>query len=96
MPQPKRPTLAVLATRIGVHLERMERDPMINAALDIGTSKLHPFWRAHVEARGNRIFVQYQDLPFRSESSITREKAEKYLAWLDAGNNGKHWEVLRK
>lgn len=32
----------------------------------------------------------------RMESRLTVADAETYLAWLDAGNVGRHWEMERK
>lgn len=43
---------------------------------------------AHVS--GNRVIIQYVGVCYYT---ITRDQATKYLAWLDAGNIGKHLKL---
>jgi hypothetical protein len=37
--------------------------------------------------------VKYVD--FQGDTSLTRERAERYLEWLDAGNVGTVWQSWR-
>ena len=88
-------TCKEIAARIDAHLKRFEADPEINA-IDprYGTS---PFWRAFAQVkqgtRGAGVRIKY--VGYQIERTICKADAERYLAWLDAGNVGKHWEALR-
>lgn len=84
--------LADIAKRIDAHLKRFEADPKINKARK-GTEGLHPFYVARAHASGRFVYVTY--ITYQGNSHINREEAERYLAWLDAGNVGRHWEALR-
>ncbi len=79
-----------IATKISAHLKRFESDPKINAVSKWGTRSYYcaGAWRA-----GSRVGVRY--VSYQGESNLRTADAEKYLAWLDAGNEGRHWEALR-
>lgn len=94
------------AEKICVHLKRIEADPELNPYFEMRGNKWvrtdnsdnrmkgHRFYNgAYASASGPRIFVTY--VGYQGQSSITREEAEKYLAWLDAGNVGNHFKALR-
>lgn len=77
--------LSEIAARIRAHLKRMEADPAINVRIG-GKMGLSRYYLAGSCASGNRIFLSY--INFQGQSSLKREAALEYLAWLDAGNNG--------
>ncbi|MFN8820303.1 MAG: hypothetical protein ACK5ZA_01035 [Betaproteobacteria bacterium] len=83
--------LAELAERIRTHLERLEADDTVNVSRD-GKRKL--FWCSGACASGNRVFCTY--LSYQGQSSLTRDEATRYLAKLDAGFVGRHFEALRE
>ncbi len=45
---------------------------------------------AHRSGRGIRVVYR----GFQGGVRFTREQAEQYLEWLDAGNFGRHWKML--
>jgi len=94
--------LTVLAGRIGEHLRRFERDPKINRRrrYDRETGKWHDdpqgtgdYYMANAYSNGRRVSVVY--ISYQGGSKLTRAEAMVYLAWLDAGNVGKHFEMER-
>jgi len=84
----KKVGLAEIASRIGQHLRRFEKDAQINKKDDRGLS---PYWNVFAHRNGRYVQVQY--VSYQGHSSLTRAEAEKYLAWLDAGNVGRHYSV---
>lgn len=80
-----------IAKRITAHLKRFEADPKINAPdAKYHTTPYHwpQAWRA-----GNRIGIRY--VSYQTDSYLRAADAENYLAWLDAGNVGKHWWAMK-
>jgi len=49
-------------------------------------------YKAYAWRAGNRVKVRYKS--FWNPSSLTRVEADAYLAWLDAGNNGTHFDWM--
>lgn len=87
----RRPTLKELAARISAHLTRFEWDPTINRRVQ----GLQPYYRAGAWYTGGaKILVKY--IAYQHGTYLTRTEAEAYLTWLDAGNVGTHYSVLRK
>lgn len=83
--------LAQLADRIHAHLKRLESDDTVNVSRD-GKRKL--FWCSGARASGNRVFCTY--VSYQGKTSLTRDEATRYLAKLDAGVVGRHFEALRE
>lgn len=83
------PTLTEIAKRIDAHLKRFEADPELNPT--DARYQTRPFYMAGASRAGNRVSVLY--VAYRSSSTLTRSKAEAYLAWLDAGNVGSHFAM---
>lgn len=81
--------LTEIANRISVHLARFEADKKINK-LTNGTS---PYYHSHAYRGGKFVCVRY--VLYQCTSSLTREQALAYLAWLDDGNVGKHFKFLQ-
>jgi hypothetical protein len=86
----KRLKIAEVARRIDDYLQRFERDPKVNAQNGDG---LRDYYMAHASVGGTRVFVRY--VSYQGQHSLPKWKAEQYLAWLDAGNVGRHFEALR-
>ena len=84
----KTPKLAEIAKRIAAHLYRIEM-----AQPDHGSAR-SLFWNTGAISGGARVFVTY--ISYQGHASLTKADALKYLAWLDAGNVGKHWQALRQ
>lgn len=80
------------AERIGAHLSRIAADPKLNPS-----RKEHGGTRAYfcpaAYARGSRVMVQYSN--YQITSGLTKAEALAYLAWLDAGNVGTHYDAKR-
>lgn len=78
----KPPKLAEVARRISEHLHRFEREQ---------TPKSGRFFFANAWEAGSHVGVTY--VSYQGKSFLTKADALAYLAWLDAGNRGKHWRV---
>lgn len=85
-------TLTEIANKISTHLKRMERDPKINTYIP-GT-RLHRLHWANAYRGGKYVMVCY--ISFQHASTLTREEAERYLAWLDAGNYITHYDMPKE
>lgn len=78
--------LADIALRIADHLARMEKnDP------NHGTTRSR-YWHSNAWPAGSRVGVRY--ISYQAAWKLTRADALEYLAWLDAGNEGRHSEAL--
>lgn len=77
-----------IAEKIRAHLKRFEADPVINA---INVWKTHPYYHANAYRAGSRVAVTY--ISYQHTSNLKREDALEYLAWLDAGNVGRHYAM---
>jgi len=85
-------SLTEIAKRISVHLHRFERDPEINTVhIQSGVRR---FFCAGAYRGGRYVRVIY--ISYQGGSSLTREQAEHYLAWLDAGGIGRHHTALKE
>lgn len=83
--------LSEIAARIDDNLKRFEADPEINRPA--GFSRMKPYFGSRAGATGRYVFVIYID--YQRHNNLSKSDALKYLAWLDAGNVGKHWEALK-
>lgn len=82
--------LAEIATRIQVHLVRFETDPKINHYDDNRSIRgLRPYYHANSFSSGNRIGVVY--IIYQGTTYLTKAQAAAYLAALDAGFVGRHF-----
>lgn len=82
-------TVKEIGERIDAHLKRFETDPKINTAgagLDVS------YYNAGAAGRGRFVYVRY--ISFQGNSNLSKTNALKYLAWLDAGNVGRHYKAL--
>jgi hypothetical protein len=84
--------MADLAKAIAKHLRRFEADPKVNVPKNGG--QLRPFYLARAWYPGGR-YVGVGYISFQPGTFLDREQAARYLAWLDAGNVGKHWDALQ-
>jgi hypothetical protein len=83
--------LSEIARRINVHLKRFEKDGQINAPDP--KYKTRPYYLAYANAGGRFVYVTY--IAYQGRLRLKREEAIKYLDWLDGGNVGKHFEIMR-
>lgn len=87
--------LKELAARISAHLRRFEADrKKINAPHDGREGGLRPYYHAEASVAGSYVSVIY--ISYQHGSHLTKAQAERYLAWLDAGNVGRHFEAFRE
>lgn len=103
---PKPPTKTQIATELGDrihdHLQRFENDPKINYGKRWDKEKgkwirdkggLRDYYNASARGIRHRVYVIY--ITYQGGSYLDLDKAERYLAWLDAGNIGTHHEAFR-
>jgi hypothetical protein len=81
-------TLTEAAKNTHAHLCRIEEAQLLPSHRDLPV-----LYNAHAWRAGNRVKVRYKS--FWNPSSLTRVQAEAYLAWLDGGNNGTHFDWSR-
>ncbi len=105
--KPKPPTktevAADLAKKIDAHLKRFESDPTLNPGHRYDKERkervldpmgVRDYYVARAHGNRHRVWVIY--VTYQGGSYLSIEDAEKYLAWLDAGNVGRHYEALRE
>ena len=93
---------AALAQKINAHLQRIEHDQALNPGRRfdkdqktwvLDESGVRSFYGARSMGDRYRVWIIY--VTYQGGSYMSIEDAEKYLAWLDAGNVGRHFEALR-
>ena len=82
----KEPKLREIADRIAAHLQRMELAHPRRGKADC------LYYSANAWPAGNRVGVRY--VAYHPASNLTKRDAVEYLAWLDAGNEGRHYTAL--
>ena len=85
--------LAEIAERIHAHLKRFEKDPKINPAR-ASHGNTRAYYCSFASASGRYVYVTY--ITYQGHSALPKADAEAYLAWLDAGNVGRHYEQQRE
>jgi hypothetical protein len=88
--KPQGPTLTEIAARIAAHLRRLESSRTTNPVNKWKTTK---YYYAFARRAGNRVRITY--VTHQGGDNVTRDEALAYLAKLDAGFTGKHWEAER-
>ena len=104
MTRDRRPTKTAVAhelgQRIDAHLKRFEKDPATNPGkrFDKQLKKwvpdergYHAYYGARAHGDRHRVWVSY--ITHQGGTHLSIEEAQKYLAWLDAGNVGHHWAL---
>jgi hypothetical protein len=86
-------TTKEIGQQINAHLKRFEADPKINVDRSPEKRGLFPYFRAGASGHRAHVYVSY--ISYQGQSTLKRADALKYLAWLDAGNVGRHFEALR-
>jgi hypothetical protein len=89
--QYQRLKLAEIAERIREHLKRFEADPKINKTIERQGMKLPPWYYTGASYSGNRVYVWY--VIFQGNCSLTKSQAIRYLAALDNGFVGQHFQL---
>lgn len=77
-----------IAARIRSHLKRFEADPAINEK----HRGLSSYYCAGASASGRYVYVQY--IGYQGPTPLSKAQALGYLAWLDAGNVGRHYQAM--
>ena len=75
-----------IAGKINEYLKRFEADAKINKPSVAG--RISPYYMSSAWSAGRYVQVRY--ISFQGVHSLTREQAEKYLAFLEQGGVGKH------
>jgi hypothetical protein len=94
---------AALAQKINAHLQRIEHDKALNPGKRfdkimkewvLDEMGVRAFYGARAAGDRHRVWIIY--ITYQGGSYVPIEDAETYLAWLDAGNVGRHFEAIRK
>lgn len=84
-----------LADRIHAHLKRFENDPKINKYTDSKYGNLRPYYGAScVYTRGAKMWVTY--ISYQNSTPLSKDQAERYVAKLDNGFVGRHFDALKE
>lgn len=79
-----------IAAKIAAHLKRWEKDPEINKRKESG---LTPYYHPWAMRAGSKVGITY--VSFQGQSYLSKAEAAAYLAWIEAGNVGTHYERER-
>jgi hypothetical protein len=87
-------TVNEIGKKIHAHLKRFERDPVINVrkSVEYGTVPYYNVYARGSGKTGKYVYITY--ISYQGHVRLSRDDAEKYLAWLEAGNVGRHFEAL--
>ena len=93
-------SLTETGERINAYLKRFEADKEINKTIYYDSSRAgkresagRSYYYAHARRAGRFVRVCY--ISYQGGYPLTGAEAERYLAWLDAGGVGRHFEALR-
>lgn len=90
-----------LAQKINAHLKRIEKSPKLNPGKRYDKERnkwvrdpngLRDYYGAGARGDRHRVWIIY--ITYQGGRYLSIEEAEKYLAWLNAGNVGRHYESL--
>ena len=84
--------LQEIADRIYAHLKRFEADRKINKTDT--KYKTSPYYCVNAFRSGSRICVSY--VTYQGGTMMKKAEALEYLAWLDAGNVGTHYDMRHR
>lgn len=84
------PKLEEIARRISAHLKRLEDDE----AWNVTPSGRRRMWQACALRAGSRVACTY--VSYQGTTNLTRDEAIRYLAALDGGFKGRHFEEFRE
>ena len=91
----KRRTNEELAQRISAYLSKWEADRGgVNKSLDGKAGGLRWYYNAGAHAAGRYVRICY--VSYQGSRALTKDEAELYLAALDDGFIGTHYEAFRK
>jgi len=96
-PPPPPGSLRDLAARISAHLKRFEADVRpggINWWIDGKVGGLKHYYGVGAGASGRYVGVTY--VRYQGSTFLTKAEAERYVAALDEGYVGRHFELFRK
>lgn len=93
----KAPTVKEIAARILAHLQRFEADKREGGAnwwVNGEVGGRTPYYDVSAGAAGRFVRVCY--VLYQGGTNLPKVEALAYLAWLDAGNVGKHWRLQKE
>ena len=90
---PEVPKLGEIAERIAAHLARFEADAALCETQNIDGPRGRLYQSPDARKAGSSLYVKYAPC---KDDNITKATALGYLAWLDAGGVGRHWEWERQ
>lgn len=79
-----------IASRIRAHLKRLEDDEAWNVRPNGGRR----LWNAFACRAGSRVACTY--VSYQGTTKLTRDDALRYLAALEGGFKGRHFEAFRQ
>lgn len=83
--------LTEIAKKIDAHLKRFEADKKINKLNERYNTVA--YYNANARQTGAKVAVRY--ISYQGRSLLDKKTALRYLAWLDAGNVGRHTDCRR-
>lgn len=86
-------TCEEIGKKIDVHLKRFEASKKINRPQKHTGMEYTPYWQAWSGGYCGWVRICY--VSYQGSSAMRKDDAAKYLAWLDAGNVGKHYDMER-
>lgn len=89
-------TAAEIAERINVHLKTAEADREWNE-YDHRGMILSKLYHAHASAGKSKTakYVHVVYVSYQGRTRLSKADAESFLAWLDEGNRGTHYQQQR-
>ena len=91
-----------LAEKIDVYLKRFERSATLNPGKRYDKARqawvpdamgVRDFYGAHAWGDRHRVGIKY--VSYQGGSHLSTDEATLYLAWLEAGNVGRHYQALK-
>lgn len=79
-----------IARKITGYLKKFENDPGINITSKYGTTR---YYQSCAFKCGRFVAIRY--VSYHPHSPLSKTDALAYLAWLEAGNVGKHWDIKK-
>jgi hypothetical protein len=86
--------LQEIAARISAHLKRFEADKTTVNAARPGHEGTRPYYCPYATVAGRYVAIVYAS--YQGHSNVPKADAERYLAMLDDGFVGRHFEALRR
>ena len=82
-----------VAAKIDAYLRCWEADPAINTKYGKPGQRISRYYMAGCYTHGGWVCIVY--VSFHGTEKMRAADAEKYLAWIEAGNVGEHYLMNR-